>query len=291
MTAEKRIKTERGTRLALILILSCYAAARVLEVLTSAHPTTTLVAVDVGSALAFALVDGTRRWGLRGILVFVTLCSIIGNGMENLGIATGFPYGHYDFLSLMGPKLFRVPVLLGLAYIGMAYVSWTLASAMLNPRGNRLAGARIYAVTLIAVPIMVAWDVAQDPVWSTVLRAWAWYDGGSWFGVPITNYFGWCLTVFLIYTLFAVYLSRVQTASQPVPTWPALAFYLLCAAGNVLQLLSRPAPPTVFDPTGRAWQTGSILAASALVSIFLMGAFGVIAAAQISGGGRKTAEP
>ena len=46
--------------------------------------------------------------------------------LENLSIATGFPFGHYEFLALMGPKLFRVPILLGLAYIGMAYVSWIL---------------------------------------------------------------------------------------------------------------------------------------------------------------------
>lgn len=271
-------------RAALFLILATYAAARVLEVLTSSHPTTTLVALDVLSALSFALVDGTRRYGLRGILVFAALCALIGNAMENLGIATGFPYGRYHFLSLMGPKLFNVPVLLGLAYIGMAYVSWTLASAMLNPRAHRLV------VPLVASLIMVAWDFAQDPVWSTVLRAWVWHDGGSWFGVPITNYLGWYLTVFLIYTFFAFFLNRSQTIPRPLPDWPAVAFYVLCAAGNVLQLLSHPAPPTVLDATGHSWQTASILAASALVSIFVMGTFAAITVAQMAGSRGETVE-
>ena len=278
-----RDRTNSFFRAALLFILAAYALARILEVLSSRHPTTALVAVDVLSALAFALVDGTRRWGLRGILLFAVLCALIGNGMENLGIATGFPYGHYRFLSLMGPKLFNVPILLGLAYIGMAYVSWALAHAILNPRNLRLAGPRIFTVPLVAGLIMVAWDFAQDPVWSTVLRAWVWRDGGPWFGVPFTNYLGWYLTVFLIYAFFAVFLSRAQHAEQPATAWPALAFYLLCAAGNVLQLLSHPAPPTVFDAAGHPWQTKSILMASALVSIFLMGTFAVISGAQMSG--------
>jgi len=42
--------------------------------------------------------------------------------LSNLGVRTGFPFGHYSFTNLMGPKLFAVPILLGLAYVGMAYM-------------------------------------------------------------------------------------------------------------------------------------------------------------------------
>jgi len=181
------------------LILAAYVCARLLEVAPSPFartaPRLAVVALDVLSAAAFALVDGTRRYGLRGMLVFCGICVVVGNTIENLSVVTGFPFGHYYFADLMGPKLFHVPVLLGLAYIGMAYVSWRLGCLIV---GSAWREAMV-ATPLAASCVMVAWDLAQDPVWSTALHGWVWRDGGPWFGVPVSNYLGWYGTVFTIY--------------------------------------------------------------------------------------------
>src|ERR1035437_243738 len=99
----------------------------------------------------------------------------------------------------MGPKLFHVPVLLGLAYIGMAYVSWALARLIVGGTDAPITGARIVTLPLLASAIMTAWDLAQDPVWATVLHGWIWLDGGAWFGGPISDYLGWLGTVFVIF--------------------------------------------------------------------------------------------
>jgi putative membrane protein len=204
-------------------ILAVYASARVLEVVHGPVPRIWIVALDVLSAMAFALVDGARRYGLRGILLFATICVIVGNFSENLSVAAGFPFGRYYFADLMGPKLLHMPVLLGLAYIGMAYVSWTLARAIVGE--PQAGGMRVLALPSIASFIMVAWDLAQDPVWATVLHGWVWLDGGPWFGVPISNYLGWYGNIFLIYLLFELYLRRRRPAPIDVPQpspWPAL---------------------------------------------------------------------
>jgi uncharacterized membrane protein len=261
---------------AVCLILACYACGRVLQVVHGPPATTPLVAMEVFSAFALAVVDGARRWGIRGVAVFVAICTVVGNIVENVGVATGFPYGHYHFLDVMGPKLFVVPVLLGLAYIGMAYASWTLGAVLVG----RGAPARMLAVPCVAAVFMTAWDVAQDPVWSTMLHAWAWHDGGRWFGVPLQNYFGWYLNVVLIFFLFSLYEARagVQRAAS---AWPALALYVLCAAGNVLQLLTRAYAPVSVDASGKGWSTEEILAVSAVVSVVLMG--GLAAAAAKAG--------
>jgi putative membrane protein len=267
-------------------ILAAYALARILESTHNSLPSIAIVALDVLSAMAFALVDGARRYRLRGILVFAGLCIVVSNISENLSIATGFPFGHYYFASLMGPKLFQVPVLLGLAYIGMAYVSWTLGCAIVGRSSASAAGARILAVPLVAGFIMVAWDLAQDPVWGTALRGWAWRDGGPWFGVPVSNYLGWYATVFTIYLFFAIYLCR-QPAAKPAEPRPtallAILFYVLCASGNVLQMFFKADPAVVQDPTGHAWRVADITGASALVSIFVMGAFAVLAWVRLDG--------
>ncbi len=255
---------------ALGAIFLCYAAARILEIAQPPIPRTAIVALDVFSALAFALVHGTRTLGLRSILVFTGICALVGNIVENIGVVTGIPFGRYYFVELMGPKLFHIPVLLGLAYIGMAYVSWVLARA--------IAGPHLFSTPLLAACIMTAWDLAQDPVWATVLHGWVWRDGGAWFGVPLTNYLGWLGTVFLIYLLFALYLRRRPApAITRASALPAIVFYAFCAAANVAQSFTRAAPAVVADPTGKLWRVADILHASALVSIFLMGSFAALA--------------
>lgn len=257
--------------LALCLFLACYACGRVLQVLHGPPATLPLVAAEVLAAFAVALVDGARSVGVRGILIFTLICALVGNGMENLGVATGFPYGHYTFLGVMGPKLFAVPVLLGLAYIGMAWASWRLGCAIAGPR------ARWFVPPVVAAFVMTAWDLAQDPVWSTMLHAWAWRDGGRWFGVPLSNYFGWLVTTFLIFAMFAAY-QRRRAQHRYTSAWPALALYSLCAAGNILQLLTRHYAPDSFDASGVPWRTRDILAASAIVSLLVMGGLTAVAA-------------
>jgi putative membrane protein len=278
--------TRKGSGLStavLVVIFACYAVARVLEVLPTSIPRTAIVALDVLSAMMFALVHGAQHYRLRGILVFAALCLLVGNAMENLSLTTGFPFGRYKFLELMGPKLFQVPFLLGLAYVGMAYVSWTLARLIVGRPSAATTGFRIIALPLVASFIMVAWDLAQDPVWATLLHGWIWRDGGAWFGVPVSNYFGWFLTVFLIYLLFSLYLrgdSTPPTSTSPT-WWPAILFYALCAAGNVLQIIPVPDSPVVRDAMGVPWRGADITAASALVSIFVMGAFIAVAAIRL----------
>src|ERR1700691_1659577 len=115
------------TALVLGLILAAYACGRILEIMHDPVPGLDVVSLDVLSALAFALVHGALHYRVRGILIFAAICTVVGNLAENVGVATCFPYGRYYFSELMGPKLFHVPILLGLAYIGMAYVSWMLA--------------------------------------------------------------------------------------------------------------------------------------------------------------------
>jgi putative membrane protein len=262
-------------------ICCVYASARAMEVFAlsgaSPAPNLAMVATDVLSAMAFALVHGALQYRLRGILVFVGICLVVGNVSENLGVLTGFPFGRYEFGTIMGPKLFHVPVLLGLAYIGMAYVSWMVAQMIV--RGSPDARRRNSLVTLplAASFVMVAWDLAMDPVWATVVHAWTWFDGGPWIGVPISNFLGWYGTALVIYLIFAQYVCRQPTGpatphTQIFELSPAF-FYLLCVAGNVAQLAARPVPLVVFDGAGHSWRAKDASIASGAVSLFLMGGF------------------
>ena len=227
-----------------------------------------IVALHVLPPLVFAVMHGARAYGRRGILAFVLLCILIGNAMENLGVATGFPYGRYHFTDVMGPKVFAVPILLGLAYIGMGYISWVVARAILGESAGRMT------LPLAAAFVMVAWDLSMDPVWSNLVDAWRWHEGGAWFGVPVSNFFGWYLTVWLIYQSFALWVGPVTLGRGYLRV--AVAFYAVCAIGNLFDVLA-PHPEAITDASGALWRVSAILGESAIVSIFVMGALAVIA--------------
>jgi uncharacterized membrane protein len=290
--AESVVKRQLFTTLALWTLIVVYASARFLQAFPGRVPMLAMVALHVLPPLVFAFLHGAMLYGLRGILAFFALCVAIGGLIETFGVLTGFPFGHYYFTDVMGPKIFVVPIFLGLAYVGMGYLSWTLASAILGGLPNPLTGSRVVTLPLLAALVMVAWDLCMDPIWATVVRAWIWQQGGAYFGVPLSNFFGWYLTVYIIYQVFALYLRKRAINLGPLPSGYlqlAILFYGVSAAGNLLLLFPRPGLSQVTDATGKVWQVSSIVAASVFATIFTMGAFTVLAWTRLKSGGRMLA--
>jgi len=252
----------------------------VLQIFPTHIPTLLIVVLHVVPPAIFALIHGRRLYGTRGILVFIALCLGIGSFFELLSLRTGFPFGHYVFTSVMGPKVFGLPILLALAYVGIGYVAWVLASLIVQAPSRSLAGAVIRP--LVAACTMTAWDFAMDPVWAYVDRAWIWRDGGRWFGVPVSNYFGWMLTTWVFYQAFALWIRRRETPAAP-PSWQHLAVlvYGIAAAGNLLLAIPSSLPPivpaTIADAAGRHWETAAVVHACMAVSLLVMIPFALLA--------------
>jgi uncharacterized membrane protein len=133
--------TERTlTYLALYALIAIYAVSPVLQGFPQSAPMLAVLMLHVVAPLLFALLHGQILWGWRGILVFFAICSALSGLVEKIGITTGFPFGHYFFTDAMGPKISGVPVFLGLAYLGMGYISWLIASLILGWEQRELTG-------------------------------------------------------------------------------------------------------------------------------------------------------
>src|SRR5258707_14576530 len=94
----------------------------------------------------FLFVHGSLNYRFRDMLVFAAITLVVSNIFENLSILTGFPFGHYYYTDSLGPKLFLVPILIGPAYLGTGYLSWTLARVILEATEQRLPGNSIFTV-------------------------------------------------------------------------------------------------------------------------------------------------
>ncbi|HEY1388030.1 MAG TPA: carotenoid biosynthesis protein [Ktedonobacterales bacterium] len=234
-------------------------------------PTSVLVLIPV----AFALIHGSMRYGWGGILVFVIICLVVSNALENLSILTGFPFGHYHYTDGLGPKLFLVPLLIGPAYISTGYLAWVIGNVLVGDIRRSAGKFTLFATPFIAAFAMVAWDVCLDPTLSTILKFWIWEQGGGYFGVPLSNYLGWFFTVFIFFQLFALYVYFRQPGradATKLPTWyyaQAITTYAITGAQFILNYLSAH-NRTVTDATGATWQTINIYETAAIVSLFTM---------------------
>lgn len=116
----------------------------------------------------------------RATLSLITL-SVFGYAIEALGVATGFPYGHFHYGDALGARISGlVPYLLPISYVPL------VVAAVAAAWGSRL---RLLHATLLLVWI----DAILDPG-AASLGFWVWPDGGLYYGVPITNYAGWLLS-------------------------------------------------------------------------------------------------
>jgi putative membrane protein len=228
--------------------------------------------------VTFALVHGAERYGWSSILVFVIICLVVSNVSENLSILTGFPFGRYYYTDVLGPKLFLVPLLIGGAYTGVGYLSWAVAQVLLD-RMDSSSRSGIWALPAVAAVLMVSWDLSLDPSASTIGKTWIWIDGGPFFGVPVQNFLGWYLTVFLFLTLFSWYQSRRPFVAAQSRNFWAQAIIMYCLVGLRYPLLYARIMDSreVADPSGHIWNTGDIRATAALLAVFTMMGFALIA--------------
>src|SRR6266498_1764186 len=243
-------------------------------------PISTVLATFV--PLLFLFVHGLLSYRFRDLLMFAVITLVVSNIFENMSILTGFPFGHYYYTDILGLKLFLVPVLIGPAYLGTGYLAWTIARVISGATHSRLPGHLTFTVPLLAAFMMASWDLSLDPINATIYHAWIWLDGGSYFGVPFSNFLGWLLTTFVFFQLFALYLKgrpTVQsTDEQPsrIQSLQAILFCGLIAVGYLLNSLTRNMSGTVTDPAGMVWRLQDIYSVTGLIAIFTMGAFTIL---------------
>jgi uncharacterized membrane protein len=257
------------------LIIAIYAVATLLP---SFFPGALSMSAQLGFVvvlpLAFAVIHGALRYGIAGIAAFVILCFVVSNVFENLGVLTGFPFGHYFYPDVMGPKLFVVPLLIGPAYFGAGYTSWVLASILLGDIDRRPDRLSVVAMPIVGAFIMVGWDVCFDPGSSTLDHLWVWQNGGGYFGVPLTNYLGWYVTVFSFLFLFSLYRARRRAVVLAPPLsnayWaqPPVLFIVMALTYQADYLAGRNV--TLADATGATWRSADLHETAAIVSLVTM---------------------
>jgi len=265
------------------LLLSAYSFVTLsfplLNISTSVYA---ILVVSIG--FVSAMIHGGRRYGMKSMLVFLGVCMLVSNILENLSIITGFPFGKYNYTDILGLKLFAVPLVIGPAYFSVGYLSFVIGNILLDRVDGRLDRFHLVALPLVSSFIMVEWDLVMDPSSSTIQKLWIWHGGGGYFGVPLSNFLGWFLTVYIFFQLFTLYIykSKIKVKDNLSKSYwyQGTLFYLTIAAGFVVNFLTSRGG-NITDNRGVVWNVRDIRESAVVVAIYTMVFVSVLALLKI----------
>jgi uncharacterized membrane protein len=195
--------------------------------LTEAGPRAalTVLAVVLGYLLSVSHALLSRGVRVAGALIATT--TLFGFAVEAVGVATGFPFGTYDYSGQLGPRLLGVPLVIPLAWTWMAWPAWLAALRLARSRPARIA---------LAAAGLAAWDLFLDPQ-MVAEGYWIWRSPTPALpgvpGVPIGNYLGWLGFALLLMAVFAA-AAGPRAAVATNGDAPMLALWLWTYASCVL---------------------------------------------------------
>lgn len=136
------------------------------------------------------------RW--KGCVIYIFISYLVAFACEYSSTRNGFPFGYYVYLDETRIRelwISNIPFWDSLSFVFLSYFSWILAAVLRKPfsPSNALMER---ATTIMGGVLMMLLDVVIDPV---ALRGDRWFlgkiydypNGGSYFGVTLSNFFGW----------------------------------------------------------------------------------------------------
>lgn len=187
---------------------------------------------------------GVRQWlGFMLPAVFLSLSS------ELLGTSTGFPFGHYQYLSGLGYKIAGlVPFTIPLSWFYLGFSTYLLARAGLENTRISPWLRHLGAIALGAI-LLTAWDLVLDPAMTqSTVPFWQFQEVGEFFGMPYRNLRGWIGTGAIFMSVAALLWSKkplnLQRSQLLVPLTVYLVNFAFGAVITITSLDSRFLIPT-----------------------------------------------
>lgn len=163
-------------------------------------------------AVAFYAYRTIGKWHWLSFMLPAIALSLAS---ELLGTSTGFPFGHYRYLSGLGYKIAGlVPFTIPLSWFYLGFSAYIIARAGLETIAIKPWLRQLMAIAVGSL-CLTSWDFVLDPAMSQAsIPFWIWDQPGAFFGMPYQNFAGWWGTGVLFMSLAAI-LWRVKPLQLP----------------------------------------------------------------------------
>lgn len=118
--------------------------------------------------------------------------------IETIGVLTGFPYGFFSYTDSLGQKIGVIPWTVSFGWVPLVIASWALSKSFLKKQKLLLLKQII-----LGSLILMIFDLVLDPG-SVALNFWKWIPEGIYYGVPLSNYFGWIFSGLIGMTIISL---------------------------------------------------------------------------------------
>lgn len=186
------------------------------------------------------LIFAKLQLGWRRTFIFLGMGWLIAFASEVSSIRNGFPYGDYQYVyeNLQGELLlWGVPLWDSLSYTFLAYASYSTAVLLglgFIKTGKTFAEIRkSKKVLFLSILLMTGIDVVIDPLTNMgdrwfLGRIYYYPNGGTYFGVTLSNFAGWAIVAFCIVSIFQIWDSALEKKAKAISPlqWRGLRAYL-----------------------------------------------------------------
>ena len=153
-----------------------------------------------------------QKIDLKTIVVFAIIF-LAGFFVEVIGVNTGVIFGEYSYGEGLGYKLFNTPLMMGINWVLMIYLSSSLVSQL---------NIKPILSVFLASASMIIYDLVTEQV-APVFDMWSW-TGNS---VPIQNYISWFLIAVVFHLLLKIFKINTNNALAPLIYICQFIFFLI----------------------------------------------------------------
>ena len=153
-----------------------------------------------------------QKIDLKTIVVFAIIF-LAGFFVEVIGVNTGGIFGEYWYGKGLGIKLFNTPLMMGVNWVLMIYLSSSLVSQL---------NIKPILSVFLASASMIIYDLVTEQV-APVFDMWSW-TGNS---VPIQNYIAWFLIAVVFHSLVKLFNINTRNFLAPLIYICQFLFFLI----------------------------------------------------------------
>jgi putative membrane protein len=141
----------------------------------------------------------------------VVTALLIGMLAEIIGVQTGIIFGEYTYGSVLGLKIFGVPILIGVTWALVTISAWQIVSY--SPFGK-------IANIILASCIVVIFDLVLEQ-YATAFGLWSWQDGV----IPLKNYVTWFAVSGVLFSLYSFFSKQEKPSVYGAAALPAMTIF------------------------------------------------------------------
>jgi putative membrane protein len=153
-----------------------------------------------------------RTFNSKTWAVFVSIY-LIGFFVEVAGVNTGLIFGKYFYGESLGIKLFNTPVIIGLNWLLLVYIT-----ASVLEKFNLPAPVKVF----ISASMMLGYDFIIEQI-APILNMWTWQNEM----IPVNNYLAWFFLALVFHTAILAFGIKTKNKLAPVILVCQVMFFLI----------------------------------------------------------------